>query len=661
MTIHNDYAWRTFHVMISRRIALSLLLTTLFVSTHHVLSAQQADGDAPVRFGLFLGGNFNMLSVDGNLNSVIPGITVPLSQELTSGSGLGLYSGLMFEYAPTPDGIIGFQARFDYDNRSASMSEGTDTVDGSLAYFAVEPGVRVNLGGSGLHLMVGPGLHILGSNSVDVSAGDQTQTGLENSNQKDLAFGVWGGLGYDIPLSKLSSSGSKWYLAPFLEASWMPGQLETGVGDDIDPDAAWSTITARAGLQLKYGTGGQTNEPMETPPPAGDLNLAIQTPAGGVMSQRPMIEYLPVLNYLFYNDSETEIPSRYSTLSPAQARLFNENSMEAMDSPSAGDPSESTRSRRQLDVYYNTMNILADRLKKNPSESITVVGSGPDLAAATARAETVRNYIVTSFGIPADRVSSRGQKKPVHPSGTASTPKGDRGMVAEENIRVELIGNEAILGPVKLKVLQDMPVENDMAIDVSSASPIQRWDLRVQGDGFDRTYGPFYGDRAYVNSTPILGDRRSGTYIATVTATDRAGVTMTASSDFKLEKTSLDPVTSTRYSILFGYNDGSSMERYEKFIRNTVAPNVPNGSIVYIHGHTDVAGSDEYNYQLSVERAVAAEKILADELKKNGKEDITFESYGFGETEYRAPFANDLPESRHYNRTVMIEIIPDAD
>ena len=653
--------------------ALALMLGLPAIS----MAQQDDEAVAPVRFGIFAGANYNSAGLGGNAANAIPGVTIPVSADLSDGRGFGPYAGLMFEYNPAPDQFLGVQARFGYDNRRVNIEGGGgdgSEVEASISYWAFEPALRFNLGSPHFHLTLGPGVHVLAANDFDFrnvvtvdAAGNQTTTtveDLENGRLNDVAYSLWGGFGWDIPISDMSSGGNQWYLTPFVEASWLMNQLKTGVAAGNDNlDDTWSTVTLRGGLQLKHGWGGPESDALpiaDVPAPAGDVNMAIQTPVGGVMAQRPMIEYLPLLNYVFYENSQTATPTRYTTLSSGQAGSFDENSLEAMDSPSAGDPSESNRSQRQLDVYYNVMNIIADRLEKNPGKNIEVVGSGPDVAAAASRAENVKNYLIATFGIPADRISSRGQKSPENPSGTRRTPKEDLPLVQEENIRVELLGDEELLKPVKLNVYQDMPIENDMAVTVESTEPIQRWELRVQGNGFDRTFGPFYGNTAYVNATPILGTRSNGTYTATVTATDRNGNTLTNSETFTLNKTTLEPVTSTRYSILFDYDEDESMERYDDFLRNTVAVNIPDGSIVYIHGHTDIAGLEDYNYDLSVRRAEEAERILADELKKLGKSNVTFESYGFGETQYRAPFNNDMPETRYYNRTVMIEIIPDS-
>ena len=73
---------------------------------------------------------------------------------------------------------------------------------------------------------------------------------------------------------------------------------------------------------------------------------------------------------------------------------------------------QSGRSERQMNVYYNVLNILGDRMIKNPSTTITLVGSseqGPK--DGKGMAESVKFYLVNTFGINSSRITTKGQSK----------------------------------------------------------------------------------------------------------------------------------------------------------------------------------------------------------------------------------------------------------
>jgi outer membrane protein OmpA-like peptidoglycan-associated protein len=113
-----------------------------------------------------------------------------------------------------------------------------------------------------------------------------------------------------------------------------------------------------------------------------------------------------------------------------------------------------------------------------------------------------------------------------------------------------------------------------------------------------------------------------------------------------------------RYSILFDFDKAKTIEAYNKFLTDVVSPQITDGSTVIIHGHTDVIGEEEHNRTLSGNRATQTQEILAGALAKAGRNNVKFETFGFGEDLGRSPFENSLPEERFYNRTVIVDIIP---
>jgi outer membrane protein OmpA-like peptidoglycan-associated protein len=97
---------------------------------------------------------------------------------------------------------------------------------------------------------------------------------------------------------------------------------------------------------------------------------------------------------------------------------------------------------------------------------------------------------------------------------------------------------------------------------------------------------------------------------------------------------------------------------YEKYLTDVVAPKIPQRGTVIIHGHTDIIGGEDYNQNLSLARANDVRSIIENNLSKAGRSDVKFEVYGFGEDEKQSPFDNKFPEERFYNRTVILDIVP---
>ena len=89
-----------------------------------------------------------------------------------------------------------------------------------------------------------------------------------------------------------------------------------------------------------------------------------------------------------------------------------------------------------------------------------------------------------------------------------------------------------------------------------------------------------------------------------------------------------------------------------------MAPKIPKGATVIIHGYTDTIGDEDHNQELSFARANDVRKILENSMAKANRTDVKFESYGFGEDQNLSQFSNNYPEERFYNRSVVIDVIP---
>lgn len=626
-------------------------------------TAQEVYTGAPWRFGAYGGLNFNIVGAGAQTLASIAGDASFDEQDIMDGTALGFYTGLMTEY--NSGSLLGFQLRAGLDDRRVNFND-WDVADASrvrfsarMTYISVEPLLRLNLGSPDFHMTAGPLLSFKIASKYDWIPRDETSQAIvdqEIPNVNGFAYGVSGGFAYDILLNSKSNSGTKWYLTPFAEASYMMDQRKNDF-EGQDRNDTWVTTSIRGGFQVKFGSAPSAPPPVvmvDEDMPAVDLS--VRAPSA-IVDQRSVIEMFPLRNYLFFEDGATTLPGKYVRLSSDQAQSFQEQSL--LNDPGTGGSSSSMdRSQRQMSVYYQALNIFGDRLRDNPSSKIELVGSAPTQADAQTMANEVKSYLVSTFSIDPSRITTKGQARPPHASGTRSTPAEDLSLVADENRRVEVLTSDInLLKPVKLNTMQNEPLDNDLVVDVRTTSPVADYTVAVTGEGFTQTYGPFSGTTQRIDARPVLQGRSSGSYTATVTARTVDNRTITRSTDFSLVRESTPPTTAQRFSILFEYDEAKTVQTYDQFLRQEVAPMIPSNATVVIHGHTDRIGLEDYNFDLSTKRATEAMNVLKDEMRKNGKT-VTFDSYGFGEGEARAPFPNATAEGRYYNRTVLIEIIP---
>lgn len=383
---------------------------------------------------------------------------------------------------------------------------------------------------------------------------------------------------------------------------------------------------------------------------------------------RQVKETFPLRNSVFFDMGSTAIPTRYVLLSQADAAAFKETQLQQ------GQPNNlnNGRSARQMTVYYNLLNILGDRLRANPQSTIALVGaSDKNPTEGKLLAENVKAYLVTNFGIDGARISTEGRDKPVVPSeqpgGTKELP-----LLREGDRRVDIVSTspelllqvggtvQPFLRPVEIEAIQEDPMDSHVVFTVDGANDLlASWVVNVTDEqGIVQHYGPYTGDQASVSGKTILGSSPQGNYKVEMVGQTKNGQTISRQSSVSLVKVEEFKQQGLRYSILFDFDKSKSIDSYEKFLTDIVTPLIPENGTVIIHGHTDIIGDEKYNLTLSRERANGAQKIIERALAAAGKPGVMFETYGFGEDEGTAPFENNYPEKRFYNRTVIIDIIP---
>ena len=330
------------------------------------------------------------------------------------------------------------------------------------------------------------------------------------------------------------------------------------------------------------------------------------------------------------------------------------------------------RSARQMAVYHNILNITGDRLRANPQSTITLVGaSDKNPVEGKLMAENIKSYLVKIYGIDGARIITEGRDKPMIPSEQPGGTKelvllreGDRRVDIESNspeLLLQVGGSTSpFLRPVQIRNVQRDPLDSHVIFYVEGANDLlEGWSVAITDEhGTVQHYGSFTSERASVSGRVILGDNTQGNYKIIMTGKTKTGKTITKESSVSLMKMDDPKQEGLRYSILFDFDKSKTIESYEKFLADVVAPLVPENGTVIIHGHTDIIGEEAYNLKLSQGRAADAQRILSKALNNAGKKGVKFETYGFGKDTNIAPFENNLPEERFYNRAVIIDIIP---
>jgi outer membrane protein OmpA-like peptidoglycan-associated protein len=398
-----------------------------------------------------------------------------------------------------------------------------------------------------------------------------------------------------------------------------------------------------------------------------DVIFTVFAPAN-IPVERRVRETFPLRNYVFFNEGSTDIPERYVLLNKDQVKDFKEDQLEVFT------PKElSGRAKRQLVVYYNVLNILGDRMGKEPLSIVRLDGASMQgTEDGLKMAESVKKYLVEVFGISPERLNTEGRVKPRIPSeqvgGTRELVllrEGDRRVSIwseSPGILMEFqSGPDAPLKPVEFVAIQEAPVESYVTFNVAGAAKaFSEWSLEIRdNNGVIQKFGPYTRETVTMPGKAILGSRPVGDFNVTMTGQTKSGNTVMKQAPVHIVLWAPpENEEMMRFSIIFEFNNSEAIALYEKYLSEIVMPKIPQNGKLLIHGHTDIIGETDHNQDLSVARANDVKAIFEKALSAAGRNDVKFEVFGFGEDEVLSPFENRYPEERFYNRTVIIDIIP---
>ncbi len=470
------------------------------------------------------------------------------------------------------------------------------------------------------------------------------------------------GAGTMIPLS------SSWILNP--ELSFQYGLT------NVISDASWKVHTLRAGAGLLYifSTSPKVETPPPPPPPpvpvvpvappVASLDVQSISSSGASLNYAEVtihdhrtLDILPLLPYIFFDAKSSQLSERYHRLSADSRGNFSENAL-------AND---------QLGVYHDVLNIIGARMLRYPDATLTLQGcldptdDGASLSLASQRAEGVRSYLRTVWGISDSRVVLQTRGLPAMVS-TRSIADG-----RAENRRVEIsASDERILAPVFVRnaarsyepaQLRFNPtVQYQGAINTAKYSIVD-----VNGRTLFTRSGPVNQVDVPTNQLGLADYKGTQPLTAIFECTSDSGKTIRAERSIPVRRTfsssranaeSVNDTIIERYSmILFNFDRASTIAGSDEQVMRLVRSRVRTSSTVSITGMTDVIGAAKNNQILSEARANAVRndivsRIKPDQLKTSGKGEVDL-------------FDNAIPEGRFYNRRVFVEIetpiVPDLE
>lgn len=639
------------------------LLTIMFSNS---AKAQETSYSNPSWwFGAAIGTNVNFYR--GSTQTLNESFTPPTT--FHNGLGKTLFVAPLLEYH-RPNSYWGFMFQAGYDNRSGDFNETVTPcncpadLSTKLTYLTLEPSLRLAPFKSNFYLFGGPRVafnldkSFVYEQGINPAYPAQIQnpdvTGDFSDVNKNI-FSMQIGMGYDFEMSSQTSK-TKFIISPFVSFHPYFGQNPRSI-------ETWNNSTVRAGVAFKFGSGKKIEVIAVKD---GEVQFSIVQPEN-ILVENSMREVFPLRNYIFFNLGSTEIPSRYVLLNSEEAKNFKEDQVQFSTTTNI-----SGRSERQMLVYYNVLNILGDRMQKNPNSKINLVGSsefGPENGLNMA--QSVKKYLVDVFKINSNRISVEGRTKPSIPSEQPGGKsellllrEGDQRVTVESTspeLLIEFQSGDAPLKPVEIYTKQSTTNPDDITFNVANYKAVlNSWTIELKDEnGKTITYGPYNEDKIILSRNLILKNQKQGNFNAKLVGNTVNGNTIVKENSINIMPYVIPKTSeSLRFSVIYEFNESKSISLYETYLTEIVAKKIPIGGKVIITGFTDIIGEENYNQKLSLARANDVKNILEKSLAKSGRFDVKFQVNGYGENPDYLHFENKFPEERFYNRTVIIDILP---
>ena len=571
-----------------------------------------------------------------------------------------------------------------YDTSSKSLKP--FTIDHQLAATIGEVGVEGRMAYQvigGLQLHAGAGVGFVFSKNYEksfhmVEVGNHFSDGTRDSSagsntlvdSMKLIPSLSLGASYELPLSrKLRVQPSIEISLPILGLTnyWSGYQITGGLTFLFDLTPRREIVPVFEKRQVPVIIPRKVVEVIPPPPMPEPLTASIRAVAitrngdtSGVVRMK-VEEVLtrsacPILNYIFFDEGAAQFPKRY-----VQYASFDEASREFQGS-------SERRDIKLMDLYCETLNILGDRLHRNPKATVTLLGSTSntgrehnDLALARGRANAVKDYLLKVWNIEPKRIRVEASLLPERPS-PLTTGQGQ-----DENRRVEFrVDDEKISEPIVVTNIEHLATPDRIVLkpSIHTNAGVQRTYTSISAGGvevlaFKEDASSSTEEKLWAPTEETLGKLRDSLRLD-YDVWDTAGHHAHAVNSVPLDVSHVTTERQERVErfslILFGFDESHLEKRNDREIRKAaqMMPKIPVERVL-IQGFTDETGDPAHNDALSEERALGVKQRL-EEMLAQEHVPLPTDMHTEGRGSRDLLYDNRLPEGRFFSRTVNITI-----
>lgn len=338
-----------------------------------------------------------------------------------------------------------------------------------------------------------------------------------------------------------------------------------------------------------------------------------------------LLATIPLVNAIFFDQNNSDIPSFYSTTRVDSLDLFY------------SDP---------IRMHSFILQRLADIILKNKNASITLQSStsgqdeGNSISLSQLRAENVKNALI-KFGVPANKININTLINPINPSNQdviEGKIENRRVVIIVQNAPlqeyVDIINYRELSGKVNYSVKLENFIDTSLIVQES----INNTKVAINKKG-----------NYHFNFKRRLENNDNNIHLNINTKIDKLNASDSQLIDISKAKIVEKEINLDNFLaiLLFEFNK-SELNEANKLLLKQLSDKLPNNSTIELIGSADIIGSNEYNQELAKQRAYNTEKYI--KLISKNKFNIITKTMV-------EKFDDTTPQGRYLNRSIKIRLI----
>lgn len=599
--------------------------------------------------------------------------------KFSNGNAVGFYAGISLTYELLPSYLF-IDGRFLFDSRPANLTANTNdysvynsTTDqyeqalvkndfeATLNYFVFDIGLKVkpissipilfrlgiDFSDASISKSYSQSRQIIEPSGILINGKSTEIVDEDDFSNLAVSEGLSGAFIADIPLSNIITlSPEISYRYPLNSTldniDWFTTLIRAGAAISIKLNAPEKEIESKVDT-VSYSPN-IVEEKKEEPIIVEEnilKNLSIEDLS---ITETVVTQTYPILPYVFFDSASSNLKSKYYY--KGETNGFSEQKLD----------------KNSIKIYERLLDIIGSRLKESNS-NLLIKGytDGREMdnitdrsTLAFKRASSIRDYLISKWNIPIDKLIIETQDTPTQPTST----QYNEGL--EENRRVELLPSDInLLKPIiHSQFLEYASNQNKINVNIDAdLSKIKDYTLIISDNK-----NQYYSESKLTSPTKNLLINVDNKFLNDVASSDlnnlKVELLVTKKDGRREDKTAKFNIIKEKNNfelgrlnlIVFDFDKSEISEPNKNMINRFIVNNISKNSETEIIGSTDFLGERNYNNELSQNRANNVAKYINTLLP-----DVKFKNV-VGVGSENPKFDNSTPEGRFYCRTVLIEV-----